>query len=133
MKLTESLANFIAGTNYSDIPAQTIAAAKERLLDTIGAMLAGRAGWAYGDALIEASRVLGAGSYPAIGPDARAQFPAARAAALNATFAHAIELDDGHKFAGVHAGAVVIPTALVMAQECGASGEETACGDRVRL
>ena len=125
MKLTESLAKFIVGTNYSDMPAQTIAAAKERLLDTIGAMLAGRAGWAYGDALIEACRELGSGNYPAIGPDARAQFPAARAAALNATFAHAIELDDGHKFAGVHAGAVIIPTALIMAQECGANGEET--------
>lgn len=55
----------------------------------------------------------------------KAQFPAARAAALNTTFAHAIELDDGHKFAGVHAGAVIIPTALIMAQECGANGEET--------
>lgn len=125
MKLTESLAKFIVGTNYSDMPAPVIAAAKERLLDTIGAMLAGRAGWAYGDALIEACRELGSGNYPAIGPDARAQFPAARAAALNATFAHAIELDDGHKFAGVHAGAVIIPTALIMAQECGANGEET--------
>ena len=125
MKLTESLAKFIVGTNYSDMPAPVIAAAKERLLDTIGAMLAGRAGWAYGDALIEACRELGSGNYPAIGPDARAQFPAARAAALNATFAHAIELDDGHKFAGVHAGAVIIPTALIMTQECGANGEET--------
>ena len=46
MKLTESLAKFIVGTNYSDMPAPVIAAAKERLLDTIGAMLAGRAGWA---------------------------------------------------------------------------------------
>lgn len=39
MKLTESLAKFIVGTNYSDMPAPVIAAAKERLLDTIGAML----------------------------------------------------------------------------------------------
>lgn len=124
MKLTEALAAKIARINYADIPQESIAAAKERLLDTIGAMLAGRAGWTFGDALIEASKPLGSGEFATIGPNAEKCFPAARAAALNATFAHAIELDDGHKFAGVHAGAVVVPTALTMGQECSSNGEE---------
>lgn len=124
MKFTEEFARFLVETHYEDIPQETIAAAKERLLDTVGAMLAGRAGWAYGDALVEAAKNLGHGDYAVIGENAERAFPAARAAALNATFAHAIELDDGHKFAGVHAGAVIVPTALVMAQELGASGRE---------
>lgn len=124
MKFTEEFAKFAAETNYKDIPPEIITAAKERLLDTIGAMLAGRAGWAYGDALLDAVRDLGSGHHAVIGPRREKCFPAARAAMLNATFAHAIELDDGHKFAGVHAGAVVVPTALAMGQELGASGEE---------
>jgi len=43
---------------------------------------------------------------------------------INATFAHAVELDDGHKNAGCHAGAVVVPTALTMGQLLGSSGKE---------
>lgn len=124
MSYATILADFIANTNYEDIPAETIAVAKERLLDTIGAMIAGRAGWAYGDALIEAMKPLGTGNSPVLGPDRESRFPAARAAMLDATFAHAIELDDGHTFAGVHAGAVIVPTALVMGEELGASGKE---------
>lgn len=124
MKLTNLFAAFIRETDYEKLPEPVVAAAKERLLDTIGAMLAGRAGWAYGDSLIQAMKELGGGAYPVIGKDASSRFPAARAAMLDATFAHAIELDDGHKFAGVHAGAVVIPAALLMGNEQGASGKE---------
>jgi 2-methylcitrate dehydratase PrpD len=43
---------------------------------------------------------------------------------INAAFAHSIELDDGHKNAGCHAGAVVVPTALAMGQELGSTGKE---------
>ena len=124
MSYATILAEFIANTNYEDIPAETIAVAKERLLDTIGAMIAGRAGWAYGNALIEAMKPLGLGNSSVLGPDKESRFPAARASMLNATVAHAIELDDGHTFAGVHAGAVIVPTALVMGAELGASGKE---------
>lgn len=124
MELTCQLAEFIANTTYDSLPSEIISVAKERLLDTIGAMLAGRAGWAYGNALAEAMKSMGSGHYAIIGENAERCYPAARAAMLDATFAHAIELDDGHKFAGVHAGAVVIPTALVMGEELGASGKE---------
>ena len=124
MSYATILAEFIVKTNYEDIPSEVISVAKERLLDTIGAMIAGRAGWAYGDALIEAVKPLGAGCSRVLGPDSASRFPAARAAMLDATFAHAIELDDGHTFAGVHAGAVVVPTALVMGEELHASGKE---------
>lgn len=124
MELTKQFAEFIAKTRYEDLPEQVIATAKERLLDTVGAMLAGRAGWVYGDALEQTVKALGQGNHSVVGPHSERCYPAARAAMLNACFAHAIELDDGHKFAGVHAGAVVIPTALVMGAELGCSGKE---------
>ena len=124
MELTRQFANLIYETDYEDIPQEIISVAKERLLDTIGAMIAGRSGWAYAEQLERAVSFLGTGAHKPIGPDCPWSFPAARAAMLDATFAHAIELDDGHKFAGVHAGAVVIPTALVMGAELGSSGKE---------
>lgn len=43
---------------------------------------------------------------------------------INATFAHGIELDDGHKNAGVHCGAAIIPTALTLGSALGCSGKE---------
>lgn len=124
MELTRQFAKMIVDTEYEDLPADIAAAAKERLLDTIGAMLAGRAGWAYAENLLKAVSCLGSGSQVPIGPKTDTGFPAARTAMLNATFAHAIELDDGHKFAGVHAGAVVVPSALAMGAELGSSGKE---------
>jgi 2-methylcitrate dehydratase PrpD len=124
MKLTYRFADFVLETAFENLPPDVIRSAKERLLDTVGAMLAGRTGWAYSEALLEAVKPLGSGKHSPIGPDAPACYPAARAAMLNAVFAHAIELDDGHKFAGVHAGAVVVPAALNMGDELGAGGKD---------
>lgn len=124
MELTKKFAKLIIETSYETIPETILGAAKERLLDTIGAMLAGRSGWLYASQLMEAVSNLGEGSRTPIGPGNWPCFPPARVAMLNATFAHAIELDDGHKFAGVHAGAVVVPTALEMGAVLGASGKE---------
>lgn len=124
MNLTEKFAQFIVETHFEDLPEATAAVAGERLLDTIGAMIAGRAGWIYGDQLLQAVEPLGSGNMCPIGPGRKKVFPLARVAMLNATFAHAVELDDGHKYAGVHAGAVVVPTALALGEGLNASGRE---------
>ena len=123
MELTREFAKRIVSLRYEEIPEEIIKTAKERLLDTIGAMLAGRAGWGYARKLQEAVSHLGEGDRKPIGPDCPYGYPAARAAMLNASFAHAVELDDGHKFAGVHAGAVVVPSALEMGAVTGAGGK----------
>jgi 2-methylcitrate dehydratase PrpD len=44
------------------------------------------------------------------------------AALANGTFAHALELDDDHRVAVLHPGAVVVPAALAAAEAAGASG-----------
>ncbi|MFZ7101589.1 MAG: MmgE/PrpD family protein [Peptococcaceae bacterium] len=123
MLITQKFAQFIEQTNYDSLSPQTIALAKERILDTLGSALAGYASWDYRRQLIAACRHLGSGDSSIIG-SGKKEFPAARAAMLNAAFAHAIELDDGHKNAGVHAGAVIIPTALAMAEKLGVGGKE---------
>lgn len=124
MELTKRFASFIANKNFDDIPDKELSTAKERLLDTIGAMLAGYEGWDYTNALIKAMENMGEGDCEIIGKPSTNLWPAARATMLNSTFAHAIELDDGHKFAGVHAGAVVIPTALTMGAKLKSTGKE---------
>ena len=43
---------------------------------------------------------------------------------INATFAHVIELDDGHRNAGVHCGAAVIPLALTLGNALNSTGRE---------
>ena len=44
------------------------------------------------------------------------------AALANGTFAHALELDDDHRIAVLHPGAVVVPAALAAAEAASASG-----------
>ena len=124
MELSQRFAQFICKIDYNSLGSEVLKQAKERLIDTIGALLAGYAGWPYRDALIAACRELGDGDMRAAGTG-QERFPVARAAMLNATFAHAVELDDGHRNAGVHAGAVVVPAALAVGAALGKSGKET--------
>lgn len=122
MYLTQKFAAFIARTKYDDLPEQVVMLAKERIMDTLGAAIAGSVNWEYASQLREACRKLGSGDCGVIGGEQC--YPAAHAAMINATYAHSVELDDGHKNAGCHAGAVVVPAALTMAQALGKSGKE---------
>ena len=47
MYLTEHFASFIAHTNYEDLPQDVIVQAKERIMDTVGAAIAGCCNWEY--------------------------------------------------------------------------------------
>jgi 2-methylcitrate dehydratase PrpD len=123
MLVAQKFAEFIEKTNYEVMPPVTIAITKERILDTIGSALAGCASWDYHDRFIAACRNFGDGDSSIVCSNKR-EFPVAVAAMINATFAHAIELDDGHKNAGVHAGAVIVPTALAMGEKFGSNGKE---------
>lgn len=123
MLITEKFAEFVEKLFYNDLPEETIDLAKQRIMDTLGASIAGGANWDYTEQLKEACRHMGAGNFHTVG-DTKDEFPAARCAMINATFAHAIELDDGHRNAGCHAGAVVVPTALALGWELKKSGKD---------
>ena len=123
MYLTQQFARFIASTSFEDLPEQIVYQAKERVMDTLGAALAGSCNWEYAENLKVACKTLGTGSCGVIGGGEKVYSPA-HAAMVSATFAHAVELDDGHKNAGCHAGAVIVPTALVMGQALGSTGKE---------
>ena len=123
MKLTERFAHFIATTNFDTIPAEAIAVAKERIMDTLGAAVAGAKTWEFRENFLAACRRHGKGGYAVFGQGVN-EFPLPRAAMINATFAHVVELDDGHKHAGVHADAAIVPLALTLGASLSCSGRE---------
>lgn len=123
MMLTEKFAQFIYKIKYEDLPETITVLAKERILDSIGAVLAGAKNWDYRDAFLKACSDMERGDVPAF-TTGELKFPVCRAAMIGATFGHAVELDDGHAFAGAHAGCVVIPVAFALAQKKPINGRE---------
>jgi 2-methylcitrate dehydratase PrpD len=120
--LTERLAAYWACARFEDMPDATVRLAKGFLIDTLAAGLAGS------DSGVAAAARAGAraaaedcgGSGQLWGRDER--LPAAKAALVNATAAHALELDD---FGGCgHSGAVVVPVVLAAAGRRRLSGRE---------
>lgn len=123
MYLTEQFAEFIHDLKYEDLPPEIVSLAKERILDSVGAILAGGANWAYREPFLDACDKMGEGDVPGFTTGKRT-YPLARALMIDTTFGHAVELDDGHKFAGAHAGTAVVPTALTIGALKGLSGKE---------
>ncbi len=111
--VVDNFAQYVTNLTYEQLPPEVIQTAKERILDTLGAAIAGGFHWDYRLPFLRACQNFGAGDEEILlGSDFK--FPLARAAMIHATFAHAIELDDGHTNAGVHAGAAVVMTALTL-------------------
>ena len=54
MFLTEQFAKFISETNYEDLPEKVIYLVKERIMDSLGAAIAGSCNWDYSEQLKEA-------------------------------------------------------------------------------
>jgi 2-methylcitrate dehydratase PrpD len=116
----QKLAEFITGLNASDIPVSAIEMAGRCVLDAFGAAIAG-----FRTPAAEAVRRFGSTFFPA-GPaviwlSERKASPAA-AAMINAAAACAQDLDDGHREAGGHPGAGIIPAGLAAAEAAGADG-----------
>lgn len=123
MPLAGMLGSFIVDTKYDALDEAIISMAKERVVDTIGAALTGRATWEYGEALLTSFPYERSGDVPVICGRGQ-RYSAAKAVLLNAAFSHAAELDDGHRRAGVHAGTVVVPTAITLGAYLGRSGRD---------
>ncbi|MGY6555686.1 MAG: MmgE/PrpD family protein [Wenzhouxiangella sp.] len=93
--------------------ARAFAAARDRLLDTVGVTVAGAA-----DAIESLARIRNqlqarGGAAFAVGLDGG--FDPLGAALANGISAHQLELDDGHRFGMVHPGATVIAALMAMA------------------
>ena len=120
---SEVLGEFVAGVRFHDLPAAVVEEAKCRVLDTVGVALAGVKRSKLGQAVFSMmSRARPEGGATIIGT--WQAVPARDAALANGILAHSLDWDDGHRYAASHLGAVVVPAALAVAEEAGASGRD---------
>ena len=119
---TRELAGWIAGLRHADLPERTRQVVRCAILDTAGCGLYGyRTPWA--QMLLKWAQGGGIGTEATVWGNSAPSLRAADAALVNGTASHAFELDDYHN-AKLHAGAVVVPAALAMAEKLDAGGEQ---------
>ncbi len=110
------LAEFAAGATFSDLPKEVVHQARRCLLDTVGVIIAGSAMADSSKAIQKfVKKMAPQGKASVIGTSQKVE--GAYAALANGVAAHALELDDGSKYATYHPGASMIPTALALAEE----------------
>jgi len=108
-------------TAVSRAPRCVLGAARRTLVDTIGVAAAGSATRAGRASLKAAPGIWGDGDCGIWFSGARST--AAGAAFVNATYAAALDLDDGHRQASGHPAAAIVPSVLAHAGQNGASSD----------
>ncbi len=127
VKITEQFSRFIVETNYQNLPAEAVAAAKRSILDCVGVTIAG--------SLEPAGRLVAnlvrkmecAPKATVVGAGFRTSF--ANAALANGTMAHALDYDDVSTTMNrypitVHLTSVILPVLLSLGEEVRASGRD---------
>jgi 2-methylcitrate dehydratase PrpD len=127
------ISRFAAGVRDGDVEPDILRDARRRVTDIIGIALAASG--------MEPARIVGevveswGGEEQASAIGRSSRYPAAGAALLNGTLAHALDFDDTHLPSVLHPSAAVVPAALAAAEGSGASGREllaaVAAGDEL--
>ena len=118
---TQVLANFVAHTRWSDLPARVQARVRDMVIDTFASALGGHD--AAESAMIQstAARILGGGTSPVIGGAAMSQ---AAATLANGYLITAVNLCDVHHATLCHVTPEVVPPALAVAEDRDVSGAD---------
>ncbi len=120
--LTGRLAKYMVAARDRALPANVLLDTKQRVLDTIAAMVSGSR-LKPGEIAIRYIRTQG-GVPEATVVATDIKTSAINASLVNAMFAHADETDDFEPVTKAHPGSCVVPAALVMAEKEGRSGTE---------
>lgn len=115
-----AFARFIARTPYEVLPRDAVEAAKKDLLDTLGAAIAGSSA-AGGREVAELAAEWGGAAQSTVWVYGQ-RVPAHHAALANGDMAHALDFDDTHDRAILHAGVTTIPALLAAAEHASALG-----------
>ena len=126
MNITERIGEYVTATDIEDFPPDAIEAAKGAIVDCLACMLAGSreplsdilCRYVAAEAATPAASVVGRGF----------RTSAANAALVNGAMAHALDYDDITQVTKTHPTAVLLPAALAVAEECGASGKDVLLG-----
>jgi len=119
---TQVLASFIADIRYDNIPADAVEKAKSVFLDTLGAAIAGSETKEGKIAANLARKISGKPESVLIASEIRVD--CLNAALFNGIMAHALELDDGNRYAMGHPGVNVIPAVLALGEQKKISGKD---------
>ena len=94
---SSAYADFILGTQYDQLKPEVIQHTKKLILDLIGVSLAGCQSMEFPRLVVNYMASLG-GTPEATIFQKKGKFPALNAIFANASCAHAIDMDDGHRF-----------------------------------
>lgn len=117
MDAAVAMAKNVIKTQYSDIPAEAVEATKKDILDTLGAAVAGSAAPGSRE-IVELMKELG-GKEESTVLAYGGKVTAVSAAMANGAMAHALDYDDTHDRAILHAGVTAVPAAFAVAERIG--------------
>jgi 2-methylcitrate dehydratase PrpD len=127
---TGNLAQLIIQTTLNEIPSTSISKAKACILDTLGCAF-GAVHDDINQRIFNQLETLNGDchfsdpeSVPPTIWGLHLRMPLLTVVFYNSILAHTLELDDMHRKSKVHAGAVIVPTALAVGESLGASGPE---------
>jgi 2-methylcitrate dehydratase PrpD len=122
LNLTNRLITFLYNFSKRDFETEVRTQAKRCLLDYLGVTFAGS--FALGEKLDLLIKQFDRGLHeaPVIGASKRVSFE--NAAYINGISSHLLELDDGVRFGGIHAGAPIFSALLALAETESISGEQ---------
>ncbi len=124
MNYSSILANYVANTNYNNIPKETIEWTKKIMLDTLSCAVAGftmapeECGWI--DKIVQEM----GGSPDATVWKTGLKTSTMNAALANATMIHTVDFDDTHLESVAHLGAGILATAFAVGEKQKAGGKE---------
>lgn len=118
----DKLARFVAETRLDDLSESTVAAARDVVLDTVGAILGGSR-LSENANLARLARTMSGDGHATILGHRVGRVQPIFAALVNATAGVALELDEGSRLGGGHPSIHVTPGAIAVAEEVGASGK----------
>lgn len=124
--LSDKYARFITELAYETLPQAVRHEAKNRLLDLIGVGIAGSQ-CDFPRMLIDYAVDMG-GKEEATIIARPGKYPAPLAALANGVCGHALDMDDGHRFAAFHPASFIVPAALAAAEQIGATTEDLLVG-----
>jgi len=115
---TRTLAEYIAGLSYKDIPPEVVSHIKLSFIDSLGCALFGST-LPWGKIITSFTKELGRGKGALIWADG-AEVPSTSAPLANGTLIHSFEMDDLHRVGVIHPGSEAIPAADALVRHVGA-------------
>ncbi len=126
MNITKRIGEYVNGADIEAFPPEAVEAAKGAIMDCLACMLAGSqetladilCRYVAAESAASAASVVGRGF----------RTSTANAALVNGAMAHALDYDDITHITKTHPTAVLLPAAIAVAEETGASGREMLLG-----